>query len=146
MTEVRPLAPDEITQALALANRVFMRFEAPDYSPEGIENFQRTIGDPAYRSQVIFYGAFDGDTLIGMLATRNAGAHITLFFVEEAYHRKGIGRALFSAALANTQSATITVNSSPFAVEIYQRLGFVKLKDEQVTDGIRYTPMVRTAM
>ena len=34
-----------------------------------------------------------------------------------------------------------TVNSSPYAVEVYRHLGFVATDAEQCTDGLRYTPM-----
>ena len=34
-----------------------------------------------------------------------------------------------------------TVNSSPYAVEIYRHLGFVPTDDEQSVDGLRFTPM-----
>ena len=139
---VRALERCEYTLALDLAWKVFNRFEAPDYCEQGIENFRKTIRDPMYSASIHCYGAFDGQTLVGMIATRNAGAHITLFFVEEAYHRQGIGRMLLEAAKADAPVGPITVNSSPYAVEVYRRLGFVATKPEQLTDGIRYTPMV----
>ena len=54
-------------------------------------------------------------------------------------------RALFSAVrdFCRTDPAVsrITVNSSPYAVEIYRRLGFTATDAERVTDGIRFTPM-----
>lgn len=141
MVTVRTLTAEELDGALRLARRVFDRFEAPEYSPEGVQSFADTLAQPEYRASIRCYGAFDGAILIGMLATRNAGAHITLFFVEETYHRQGVGRKLFAAALADAQGSAITVNSSPYAVEIYRKLGFIATKPEQVTDGIRYTPM-----
>lgn len=141
MYTVRALAPEELDGALRLARRVFDRFEAPEYSPEGVQCFADTLAQPEYRASIRCYGAFKGSILIGMLATRSAGAHISLFFVEEAYHRQGVGRQLFTAALADAQGMAITVNSSPYAVGVYRRLGFIATKPEQVTNGIRYTPM-----
>ena len=138
---VRELQQSEYVVALALAWRVFERFEAPDYCPEGIISFQNTIHDPAFLSRIRCYGAFEADQLVGMLATRSGGAHIALFFVDEAYHRKGIGRALFELALSEAPKGMMTVNSSPYAIEVYKRLGFVATMPEQLTDGIRYTPM-----
>ncbi len=35
----------------------------------------------------------------------------------------------------------ITVNSSPYAVEVYHKLGFKDTAVEQISDGIRFTPM-----
>jgi len=138
---VRKLTAAETDSALALAIRVFECFEAPDYSPEGTENFLKTLRDPTFGASILCYGAFEQHTLVGMLATRSEGRHISLFFVEEAFQRRGVGRALFEAALADATGDAITVNSSPFAVKVYRRLGFKATKPEQTTDGIRYTPM-----
>ena len=72
-----------------------------------------------------------------MLATRNEGKHIALFFVDARYQRQGIGRQLFESA----KQAGMTVNASPYAVEIYHKLGFVETDKEQVVNGLRFTPM-----
>jgi len=56
-------------------------------------------------------------------------------------HQKGIGRKLFEYALEKSTGNKITVNSSPYAVEVYKKLGFVPNSGEQVVDGIRFTPM-----
>jgi GNAT superfamily N-acetyltransferase len=85
---------------------------------------------------LIFYGAFDGETLVGIIATRNAGNHIALFFVDGKYHRQGIGRELFKEVLRDNTTGEITVHSSPYAVEVYRHLGFIALDRERVTDGI----------
>ena len=66
-------------------------------------------------------------------------------WLAQELHRQGIARALFSAVrdFCRTDPAVsrITVNSSPYAVEIYRRLGFTATDAERVTDGIRFTPM-----
>lgn len=41
----------------------------------------------------------------------------------------------------NSSSKTITVNSSPYAVPVYHKLGFIDTDTEQLSDGIRYIPM-----
>lgn len=139
--QVRKLAPEETQHTLALALRVFMRFEAPDYGEQGVQSFRRTLAEPAFIQMLTVYGALEGETLLGMLATRSGGSHIALFFVEEAWQRRGIGRALFTAALACAPQGEMTVNASPYAVEAYERLGFAATDTEQTRDGIRYTPM-----
>ena len=35
----------------------------------------------------------------------------------------------------------MTVNSSPYAVGIYRKLGFKAVDDEQSVNGLRFTPM-----
>lgn len=139
--QVRRLNAEECRDAIALALTVFMRFEAPDYGEQGVQSFRNTVGDAGFIQMLMMYGAFEGDTMVGMLAARSGGSHIALFFVEEAYQRRGIGRALFKVALASAPPGGMTVNASPYAVPAYGRLGFVATDAEQVRDGIRYTPM-----
>ena len=45
------------------------------------------------------YGAFEGETLIGMLEMRNS--QISLFFVREEFRNQGAGRALLNRLLAD---------------------------------------------
>ncbi len=138
--QIESIAQENLAQALALVERVFMQFEAPDYPPEGVETFRAFIHDPVAVALLSFYGAYVEDQLVGVLATRG-NSHIALFFVEPCFQRQGVGRALFSAAEQACHSDTMTVNSSPYAVEIYRRLGFHALSGEQLADGIRFTPM-----
>ena len=138
--EVRPLQTAEMPEALALVERVFIAFEAPEYSKEGIETFLSFIRDANAVSALTFYGAFEEGLVRGVLATRGS-SHIALFFVDAAHQNRGIGRALFSAAWHACRADGMTVNSSPYAVKIYRRLGFEPVSGEQVRDGIRYTPM-----
>ena len=79
---------------------------------------------------------------MGVLAARNHGGHIALFFVKGAYHRQGIGRRLFAHLLQDSPASAISVNAAPYAVPVYRRLGFAQTDAEQVRDGIRYTPML----
>ena len=91
---IRILTGQEIPESLALAWTVFQQYEAPDYSEVGIEAFRRSLQDPGYTGQLTLYGAFEDGILIGMLATRDEGRHIALFFVDGRFQRRGIGRCL----------------------------------------------------
>ena len=137
---IRRLDPEKLPEALSLVWEVFCKYEAPEYSEKGITEFRNTIEDSQKIRNMNFYGAFLGDTLVGVLAMRKP-QHISLFFVKEEYHRKGIGRQLFEAMRKDYEIQEFTVNSSPYAVEIYKHLGFLPTDTEQVTNGIRYTPM-----
>ena len=123
---------------------VFQEFEAPDYSAEGIHTFRTFIEGPSLNTTIALYGAFEKDLLLGVIATRSEGSHISLFFVRRENHRQGIGRALFEYIVPLCSSAEITVNSSPYAAEVYRLLGFIDQNTEQVTDGLRYIPMKYT--
>lgn len=139
---IRKVSKSGRKEALVLILKVFMQYDAQDYSEEGIETFKRTaIYDEDYVDFITMYGAYENDKIIGVVATRNNGSHISLFFVDGQYHRKGIGKMLFQILLDHTTAEEISVNSSPYAVEFYHHLGFEDIAKEQITDGIRYIPM-----
>ncbi|HNV35036.1 MAG TPA: GNAT family N-acetyltransferase [Bacillota bacterium] len=137
---IRMLGKDDIPKALDLAWQVFMEFEAPDYSKEGIRAFRSFLDCEAAIKALTFYGCYVDDELAGMLAMRG-DSHICMLFVTGSFHKRGIGRALFDHALENSSAAEITVHSSPYAEGFYGRLGFAKTDVEQVRDGIRFIPM-----
>ena len=140
---IRKIGENETKEALELVLRVFMQYEAPDYSDEGVETFKRTaIYNVEYISSIAIYGAYENDKMVGVIATRNNGSHIALFFVDGQHHRKGIGKMLFQTVLDQSTAEEITVNSSPYAKEVYHHLGFKDTAPEQITEGIRYIPML----
>ena len=139
--EIKKLMQSEKTDAINLVWNVFLKFEAPDYLDEGINTFRDFINNEDAIDGLEMYGAYENGSLIGVIATRNEGNHIALFFVHGKYHRKGIGRKLFEVVLKNSTLELITVNSSPYATEIYHKLGFVDTDIEQTKEGMRFKPM-----
>lgn len=145
---IRRVRPEEIEAAMDLALRTFEVFEAPVYGSEGSAAFRKFVMDPktlwAYRIGASWmWGCFAGDTLIGMVGMRRQ-KHIELVFVEERYHKKGIGRALMEAAFTECREKgikRITLNSAPYAYGFYYSLGFQNTGLEQTIDGIQFTPM-----
>lgn len=128
---------------------VFSEFEAPDYSAEGINTFKEFIDPQRLVSQIInsgfkVYCCFDENDLVGVLAFRNT-SHISLLFVKRSHQRIGIAKELLRIATieiskGNPDLQEITVNSSPYAVRIYEKLGFDASGTMQEKDGIKYTP------
>lgn len=139
--QIKRIADDQIFSAIDLIWTTFMQFEAPDYSEEGIQSFRDFIEKKEIANTLEFWGAYDDNELKGVIATREERKHICCFFVKAQYHRQGIGRKLWEYLLENNPNEIITVNSSPYAVPIYHKLGFVDTDAEQLSDGIRYTPM-----
>lgn len=150
--KIEKIQNGSLIQALELVWQVFLEFEAPDYSEEGVREFKSFIELEAVRKKVaegelLVWGCMDGDEIIGVLALRPP-CHIALLFVDKRCHRQGIARALFETALghckANGDDREMTVNSSPYAAEAYRRLGFVDTGAEQTVNGIRFIPMKHT--
>lgn len=115
---IKILKGNEMKTALDLVTKVFMEYEAPDYSQNGVEEFNKSMQDEEYLSKLCMYGAFTFKRLIGVIATRNKGTHIALFFVDSDFQGKGVGKSFFQAMLADYDSNRITVNSSPYAVPV----------------------------
>ncbi|MDE5823486.1 MAG: GNAT family N-acetyltransferase, partial [Lachnospiraceae bacterium] len=72
---IRPAYRNEWDDAMALAWRTFMQFEAHDFTPEGVESFQDFITDTVlYRMFVLgsyqLFGAYEHGRMIGMLSLR----------------------------------------------------------------------------
>lgn len=146
---VRSAYRNEWQDAMALAWKTFLRFEADVYSPEGVRNFENFISDSTlYRMFVMgtyqLFVALDHNKIVGMITLRDS-THISLLFVDEAYHRHGIGRALIKYLtdylVAEVGADRVTVNSSPYGVAFYHKLGFRDIRPEVVRDGIIFTPM-----
>ena len=127
-------------EALDLVWKVFLEYEAPDYTEEGIKEFKRTIDDMNWVNKRAFYGAYEEDRLLGVIATKDK-YHIALFFVDGKYHKKGIGRKLYEKVKELNDNNFFTVNSSPYAHEVYKHLGFVDTDKEQCINGLRFYPM-----
>ena len=141
--ETRKLKEEEHQAALQLAFDVFMQFEAPIYPEEGTLDFTHFIKEVAPDMAIDYYGAFDQDMLVGMMAMRGP-RHLTLAFIRADYQRMGIGRRLFNCILQDRGEAPITVNSSPIAVDFYHKLGFKDTDVEQTTNGVSYIPMCKS--
>lgn len=148
---VRPAYRKEWDDAMALAWRTFMQFEAGDYTLEGIESFQDFITDTVlYRMFLLgsyqLFGAYDNGIMVGMISLRSE-THISLLFVDKKYHRMGIGRMLINyiSEYVRTEEGhnRITVNAAPYAVEFYHHVGFSDTGMEETKEGVRYTPMER---
>lgn len=148
--QICKLASGKLREALELVWEVFEKYEAPEYEEMGVKTFRHFID---YHSMVervnqggmIFWGCYLNNYLIGVIALRE-GQHISLLFVRERFHRLGVATRLVKMAVAHVASSepeirAVTVNSSPYAVEFYKKVGFQALGPEQTADGIRFTSM-----
>lgn len=147
--QIRPARIDEWDTAMALAWKTFLKYEAEDYTAEGVRNFQDFVTDQTLKRMFIIgqyrlFCAFYSNRMIGMISIREQ-AHISLLFVDAQYHYKGIGRKLCEQAKRYLRDELdepgMTVNSSPYATEFYHRIGFIDLRAQETQDGITYTPM-----
>lgn len=145
--EVRRLnTADEVRAALTLSRRVFNEFVAPDYGEAGRETFIK-VTEPEENiakwkaGEYVFYGVFADDVLMGTAASRKDGSHVMLLFVEKAYHRRGVARALMEVLVKDAPGPKITVNAAPYAEAAYERMGFIRTGEAVTKDGMTFIPM-----
>jgi GNAT superfamily N-acetyltransferase len=146
----RAILEGEEEEICLLVLDCFGEFVAPGYSEEGITEFSRYVTPKFTRYRLsnnhFMIIATDRDIKVGVIEVRNYD-HISLFFVMKKYQNKGIGKKLHELAISKCLTikpnvTKIEVHSSPYAVPVYEKLGFVKTSDEQVVEGMRFTPMV----
>jgi predicted GNAT family N-acyltransferase len=142
--------PGEETKVCNLVSRVFNDFVAPLYDQEGVQEFFKYV-EPTLlwqRSQENHFVlvATIRDKVVGMIEIRDYN-HVSLLFVDRQFQQRGISKELLRRALETClqhepKLAEVSVNSSPNAVQVYERLGFYQKKPEQIKNGIRFVPMV----
>lgn len=105
-------------------------------TPQAIENFIQS----GYRYHV----AEMDDKLVAVVAVKD-DKHLYHLFVAEQYQRQGIAKKLWQLAMEecinNENTSEFTVNSSEYAQEVYERLGFVARSGPRVKEGVVFIPM-----
>jgi 8-oxo-dGTP pyrophosphatase MutT (NUDIX family) len=79
------------------------------------------------------------------MADARENGHIQSFYVDGAYHRRGIGTELLSRMVCELKLRgfnEITLDSSPYALPFYQKFGFAPTDVERKKEGIICIPMV----
>ena len=141
MIEIRQLLNKEKDEALLFVKKVYIESKDESYSEKGIETFCNFVDNKEITKSFKVYGAFEDNVLKGVIATDRRKRHINLFFVDKSSQAKGIGKKLMSIIIDHNENSFITVNSSRYAVPIYQNLGFIKTEEEKEQDGLKFTPM-----
>ncbi len=140
----------EEEEVCKLVLECFDEFVAPGYSMEGVNEFKKYVNPAALKNRLqnsegFVILAFNRKQPVGIIEIRSFD-HVSLLFVKKDFHKNGIAHKLLNKALEkcinhNPQLEYVDVNSSPYAIEIYERLGFIKTGSEQVINGIRFTPL-----
>lgn len=134
---------------MCFSHSCFNEFVAHQYSDEDIQEFLKYI-EPQCLSKRCQEDDFvllakTKDKIIGMIELVG-NSHISLFYVEGHLQRIGIGKGLLRKSLEicrrdNPALTKITVNSSPNALNIYEKIGFSGMEPEKEKNGIRFVPM-----
>lgn len=142
---IRPATPADAGAIAALIGGLTHYFVA-DGSAPAAQPFLATFS-PAAIAGLLADGDYlclcaeEQGQLLGVL-TLHRPAHLHHLFVVPAAHRRGIAHRLWQALESHLDPAMpVTVNSSEYAVPVYQRLGFAATAEVQQRNGVRYVPM-----
>jgi GNAT superfamily N-acetyltransferase len=146
---IRAMRLCEAVTVIALVKQVFDLFVAPGYSPAGVDEFYRYAEPVAFSARQdadhFTLISIEGQAIVGMIEIRGYD-HISMLFVDPAFQRRGVATSMWNRAREiclthNPELKTITVNSSPFAVQVYASWGFHAISGEVKKNGIRFIPM-----
>jgi GNAT superfamily N-acetyltransferase len=153
----RTLRTGEEAAASAVVNAAFSELVAPGYSEEGVAEFRsyahansikarrESTSKPHYALVATAAQEGGAEEIVGVGEVRSF-EHLSMLFVHPDWHRHGIAGELFARLLAEVRSQNpelerLTVNSSPFAVPIYERFGFEVTGEPITISGIIHIPM-----
>ncbi|MBQ5949903.1 GNAT family N-acetyltransferase [Massilia sp. ST3] len=146
--EIRPLVTADIPAVSALLRELAKEYIVHESPPEGAstflaENDEMGVRGFLARGHVYHVALVDGQ-LAGFVAVRDR-SHLFHLFVGKRWHRRGIARRLWEvardAALAEGGEGAFTVNSSNYAVPVYEAFGFVRVAPTQCAKGLYFNPM-----
>lgn len=147
--EIRWAERKDWKPAMTMIWRTFLKYDGKDYTEEGIQNFFEFITDDTiYRSFLLgtyqMLVALDGGKVIGAASIRNR-THLSLLFVDEAYHGQGVGSSLMNQLCHYLKEEEgenyMSLKAAPVAVDFYRKLGFRIVSPEEEVSGIRVTSM-----
>ncbi|WP_075795999.1 GNAT family N-acetyltransferase [Massilia putida] len=144
---IRPFESTDIPAAADVLRRAAETFILHESTPEHAANFLAEHDAAALRRNVdadfLYHAAVVDGVLAGFIGVRG-GTHLFHLFVDAAYQRRGIARALWevarAAALRPGHPGVFTVNASNVAVPFYASLGFERTAPMQEA-SVRYNPM-----
>lgn len=145
---IRPISPLDISRVAGLFRALAEEFIVHDSAPDAAARFVRENNEEGLRgfieAGVVYHVAEIDGVIAGFIAVRDK-RHLFHLFVDKAYHRRGIARSLWEvarqAALDAGNEGVFTVNSSNYAIPVYEHFGFVRTAPTQESKGLRYNPM-----
>lgn len=147
--EVRWAKEEEWAPAMKMIWKTFLKYEGKDYTEEGVRNFFEFITDDDLyvsflKGDYQMMVALDNERVIGAASVRSCN-HLSLLFVDEEYHHRGVGRTLMTRMCEYLKREAgeryMSLNAAPYAVNFYRKLGFRTVRPEGEYSGIRVTSM-----
>ena len=144
----RVLKKTETEEASIFVRGVFRMFIAPSLKPVGREEFMKYTTPEQFYARLCdnyTYVAINKGKIVGLINARDVN-HISLLFVTLHMQKQGIARQLLDFVVKRARKrdcCEITVNSSLYAITAYEHLGFKRIGERSVENGIVFVKMVK---
>jgi predicted GNAT family N-acyltransferase len=146
---IRAMSASDSNAVSRLILTLFDEFIAPGYSKKARKTFRWQTRRQT-RCQELMAGemrlvAVTDSELVGVIGVRDV-SHVHWLWVRKDWHRRGVASILMANVIAEIRrkkpdAASITLNSSPYAMPVYLRLGFRIVGEEFDEKGLICTPM-----
>lgn len=112
--------------------------EVPKWFDDEIskEGFEERISSLEYEHFVYVIK----DEIAGFIAIKDKKSIFHLF-IDEKYHKKGIAKKLWQYVKENYDVSNMSVNSSLYAIKVYESFGFEISSKQSEYQGLKYQPM-----
>ncbi len=146
--KIRRATEEDAGAISALVYTLSAKHIAHEFSEQGRQALLRAMAPESIRNYIqagyrYHVAEIDG-RIVGVVGIKG-NKHLYHLFVDEAYQRRGIARALWrqamDACLANGNPGEFTVNASRAAQPVYERLGFKALSGPRERGGVIAIPM-----
>jgi ribosomal protein S18 acetylase RimI-like enzyme len=145
---IRLATVDDVPRISSLIRNLAKEFIAHEFSEEAASALLGSMDDPAIRGYIEsgyrYHVAEEDGELAGVAAVRD-NSHLYHLFVSERFQGQGLARRLWEIAKTASLSAgnpgVFTVNSSRYAVSMYENFGFVRQSEEVNCLGVICIPM-----
>ena len=123
--------------SISLEDYVFKN-RMPDWFKEELSHrgFRYRVSNSQFKHFVYIK---DGE-IVGFIAIKNEN-HIFHLFVHKEFHRQGIAKALWEFVKNSFDVSEMEVNSSLYAIKVYESFGFVICDEEKFFFELRFQPM-----
>ncbi|BBA33717.1 GCN5-related N-acetyltransferase [Methylocaldum marinum] len=146
--DIRAATPDDARRISALLRDLTGKYIAHEFSEEGAGRLLESMNEAAIKSYLEsgyrYHLAEENGELAGVVAIRD-NCHLYHLFVSERFQGRGLARRLWEVAKAVCLDAgnpgVFTVNSSRYAVGLYEKFGFVRQSEAVDISGVISIPM-----
>ncbi|MDQ1922441.1 GNAT family N-acetyltransferase [Massilia pseudoviolaceinigra] len=145
---IRPIEPSDIPAVVALFRALATEFIVHESPPEVVATFLRDNDEQGFQGFLakgyVYHVAEIGGELAGFIAIRER-KHLYHMFVGKNFHGRGVARAMWDVArreaIDGGGDGSFTVNSSNYALPVYQAMGFERTSPMQSVNGLFFNPM-----